>query len=383
MNNSVYIICNYRGAKTKRDLNVFPSGLTYLDYVKDVIKSLNYKVHLVSLSESKTKAYLNWETIHVDDKEEQHYLATLKKSKNGISFALNLLFRMIQLSMWLIKNTNKNDKIFVYHNNSWSYFYSFVEFVSRRRISLLVAEIFGAVYDKGQKNIEEELERIGSKRKCVFINDILPQIVNTQQKYAVCYGNYNTTQMESSSFDDKKTHVVYAGKIDSKNVTDAFLATEVALYLDERYFIHVLGYGSDKDILKIQKRIEEINSEKGFAIIKYEGCLSGTEYDSFLHKCKIGLCTRALSQKLSDYCFPSKTLVYLAHNLIPVCPNLRSFSESRMANGLILVSNDFTPQSIASSIMALPNEKLNCDYSLLLKEMDSEFKTELKNLLED
>ena len=53
-------------------------------------------------------------------------------------------------------------------------------------------------------------------------------------------------------------HILYAGKISTGIINDAFLALNVIKYLPENYRMHIAGYGTDSDILELKEKINEM-----------------------------------------------------------------------------------------------------------------------------
>ena len=70
----------------------------------------------------------------------------------------------------------------------------------------------------------------------------------------VIYGTYNVEKQIANKFDDGKIHCVYAGTFDPRK--GGMSAVNAAKFLDEKYHIHILGFGTEKDkkllIIKIK-----------------------------------------------------------------------------------------------------------------------------------
>jgi len=179
------------------------------------------------------------------------------------------------------------------------------------------------------------------------------------------------------SFDDNKLHIVYAGVIGEEG-TDAFIAAETIRFLPEEYHIHILGYGLKQNITSIKQHITRINRNLGYQAVSYDGCLGGDSYYEFLAKCSIGLCTRVLEDSLSDYTFPSKVMVYLGNNLIPICSPISSVVNSSISD-YVVFAKAVTPESIAESILSVTDFKKN-SIEIKLMELDTNFTKELTRL---
>ena len=234
--------------------------------------------------------------LEIDENEQHLYLKSFRKSSSGFINRLNQFFLYFQILWRLARNTDKNSNILIYHDFGCSYFYSVIQKILKRRVSFIVAEIFSAVYDRGEKKITEEIARLSEGCNYIFINNVLPTKFPNDKPYLVCHGNYRyVTNKEIVT--DEKIHVIYAGKISQGIINDAFIAADIARFLNKQYHVHILGYGTDRDIEALKVKINVINEERGIVAVSYDGCLLGIEYARFLAKCKIGLCTRTLKDE--------------------------------------------------------------------------------------
>lgn len=75
--------------------------------------------------------------------------------------------------------------------------------------------------------------------------------------------------------------------------------------------------------------------------------------------------------------FPSKILVYIRANLSVVASPMACIESSRL-NRVVALSRDKGPGAIADAIMSVGDRATDC--SGILKELDSDFKRDLKAL---
>lgn len=352
MTEVVYILCQYDNGRSGRSLNSPPAGVTYVDYLINVIKATGRKVKVISIATGKNRSYFCSKTDIVDENEEIIYLPTLKQ-RGSFSLRLAQIFSYIQILFFLVFRIKKQDKIILCHDRGISFFYSFVRGFIRKQYYYFIGEIFSAVYDKGADSIQAEIKSVLGVKGYILINKVMPKMLGNIPNYCVCHGRYKLPKGESQDFNDGKIHVVYAGKIDQKDVIDAFVAIQAAEYLDNRYRMHILGYGTPKDIAALENKIAAINKEKQINIVSYDGCLLGAEYEEFLLKCNIGLCTRAMTGYKANLCFPSKTIVYLAHGLDVVAPDIEVLKTSDVSNCITFISGELTPSKVADAIMKI------------------------------
>lgn len=334
---------------TVRKLDYFPS-ICYSEFIAELIEKVVPSEFIISVSLPKYNNYFRNEKVIVSPKQTVLFLSSLKTYGETWLLRLSQLFVVVQLLFFILFKTTKEDVIIVYHVPYVSFLINLIRKFIRGKLIFVVAEIYSAVYGKSERAIQNEINKLLNADGYIFTNDHLKSYFNTRNS-VVIYGDYRSYQgKQLNEVKNDAINVVYAGKIDSEYVKDAFLAVETAKYLSSKYHVYILGYGTQDDILKLQNRILEINKSKGFDIVTYEGRLEGDEYQQFLEKCSIGLCTRVLNEKESSYCFPSKLAVYLSHGIIPVCPKLSIFTVSSLKGALRFVESELTPKNVADVI---------------------------------
>lgn len=371
-----FFICPYNSIYSGRDLSVTPSSVTYSQYIIDAIDSLKVgHLTVIALAGGKNRSY-GYKRVFVSHREDHIYLASINSSLGKVAVRFNQFLLYLQLIVYALFKTKKTDTILIYHDYGLSFIYKLMCFLGGAHFVYVTAEIFSAVYNRGAKKIEQEIGHLKGANSYVFINNLLPEIFNVKT-YAVCYGNYTYARQEVERFNDGLIHAVYAGKI-SSIISDAFLAVECANFCNNNIHIHILGYGNQDDIALLKQRVTEINSQRGFNVISYDGCLSGDDYEVFLSRCQVGLCPRVLTAELAQYCFPSKTMVYLTHGLIPICPNIPVFNRCDFANSLVLVDN-ISPESLADSLNRLSVVDFNPQ--AVVESLDTSFKNSLESII--
>ncbi len=372
----VYFLCDFKTSETKRKLNCSISAMSYSQYIKDSLKNAGLNVIILSTASAITESYSSIEIHEIDNQEKHIYFPSFKKVNNKLLFYMRLLYMYACIIRFLISNSTREDVILVYHNNSLSYFYKIIKVFCKGEIAFVVGEIYSAVFGKNEKKILSEKNRLSVAHKFIFPNDIMPELFKKEKDCAVCYGNYHVHDIKVNQ--NEGINIVYAGKIDRKYVTDAFLALDTIALLDKRYQLRIIGYGEQEDVECLKKKIEELNIKKGYESVRYDGCLTGVELDDYLGACHIGLCTRVLNEEISNYCFPSKTLTYLTHGLLPICPTLSNLTRSKIAPALCFVEQPLTANKLAITILNLPSDFKNSEEFLL--DLDREFIVQLKSL---
>lgn len=176
----------------------------------------------------------------------------------------------------------------------------------------------------------------------------------------------------------KKIHCVYAGTFDPRK-GGASISAEVAEFLPSNYHIHILGFGSDEEIEKIKKIINE-TEKKSKAKVTYDGLLQGEEYINFIQSCQIGLSTQNPNAQFNMTSFPSKILSYMSNGLRVVSIRIQAVEKSKIGN-LIYYYNEYAPESIANAIKSI-NFDDNYNSKQLILKLNEKFLKDIKNILD-
>lgn len=377
---TLFFITSFNSSLSGRDVKCVPSSLTYNHYLIRSFEQLHdTKVKVLSSSISNKRVYWTKKAI-MNGNHEEVYFRSFPKSWGKWAVRLSLLWLYAQLFIFLCLNAKKDDLVIIYHGHGLSFFYKIYNRFLRSKIYYVVGEIFSAVWDLGDDSIKTECSHLKGAEGYIFSNDIMPRLFDVEQKSVVCYGSYDYS-LTPKNTNSKIIHILYAGKISTDIINDAFMALDVIKYLPENYMMHIAGYGEEKDLIELMKKVDCINREANRIIVKYEGNLSGVEYENLLAICQIGLCTRTLRNELSNYCFPSKTLVYLNHDILPICPRIDNLLESKIADRLEFVDGVLSPETIAKTIEAASLKLDGYKNESLIKEMNEEFVKGLKRLL--
>ena len=185
--------------------------------------------------------------------------------------------------------------------------------------------------------------------------------------------------VRDSIFNDDLVHVVYAGTFDLRK-GGGQAAVTAAEYLNDKYHLHILGFGSEEQILEIKDLIK-IVSEKSQCKLSYDGLKIGNDYINFIKSCHIGLSTQNPNATFNETSFPSKILSYMSNGLRVVSIKIPVIENSRVGKYLTYYERQ-TPEEIANAIMSV---NINDDYSArkIIEELDSSFFVQLKKLLRE
>lgn len=372
MANKIYYLIHFDN-KTNR--NVTPSAITKGKYVASALASCSSEVEIVSLAyptkDSQDEVYYQ-----VSENVICH-LFKGKYSNNRIIRYLNHKLYDKKIRKYLKQNVKKDDIIVVYHSLANMKLVKYIKKNITDKIVYEVEEIYGDVINDEKAKIKE-LKAFKNASSYIFSNDYLNSIINTKQlPYVTCYGTYEIPTLYKESFNDNLIHCLYAGTLAQNK--GALNAINVAKYLPNNYLIHILGFGSEKDIADIKNAVNEVNNSYGTTKVIYEGLKLNEEYLKFIQKCQIGLCTQNIDAAFNTTSFPSKILSYMSNGLEVVGVNIAAIKNSKVGQ-YIQFYNVPDEKEIANAILNinLNNKTNNID---VVKELDKEFKEDLKDML--
>ena len=372
MANKIYYLIHFDN-KTNR--NVTPSAITKGKYVASALASCSSEVEIVSLAyptkDSQDEVYYQ-----VSENVICH-LFKGKYSNNRIIRYLNHKLYDKKIRKYLKQNVKKDDIIVVYHSLANMKLVKYIKKNITDKIVYEVEEIYGDVIND-EKTKTKELKAFKNASSYIFSNDYLNSIINTKQlPYVTCYGTYEIPTLYKEAFNDNLIHCLYAGTLAQNK--GALNAINVAKYLPNNYLIHILGFGSEKDIAYIKNAVNEVNNSYGTTKVIYEGLKLNEEYLKFIQKCQIGLCTQNIDAAFNTTSFPSKILSYMSNGLEVVGVNITAIKNSKVGQ-YIQFYNVPDEKEIANAILNinLNNKTNNVD---VVKELDKEFKEDLKDML--
>jgi len=372
MANKIYYLIHFDN-KTNR--NVTPSAITKGKYVASALASCSSEVEIVSLAyptkDSQDEVYYQ-----VSENVICH-LFKGKYSNNRIIRYLNHKLYDKKIRKYLKQNVKKDDIVVVYHSLANMKLVKYIKKNITDKIVYEVEEIYGDVIND-EKTKTKELKAFKNASSYIFSNDYLNSIINTKQlPYVTCYGTYEIPTLYKEAFNDNLIHCLYAGTLAQNK--GALNAINVAKYLPNNYLIHILGFGSEKDIADIKNAVNEVNNSYGTTKVIYEGLKLNEEYLKFIQKCQIGLCTQNIDAAFNTTSFPSKILSYMSNGLEVVGVNIAAIKNSKVGQ-YIQFYNVPDEKEIANAILNinLNNKTNNVD---VVKELDKEFKEDLKDML--
>lgn len=345
-----------------------------MDYICSALTRNNLKVKIISPCwTNNTKGFFKGKEYIKSNYITIKNFATFG-SNNKVLQKINKFFIALQLLLYLIINTKRNEEILVYHSLALILPIKIAKKIKNLSLILEVEEIYSTVW-KGTYDVDKEISYINMADKAIFASDQLQNYFKIN-KSVVVYGSYNYYDKKNFNKKLKKNiDIVYAGSIDKikGGAKNSVLAMN---YLPNKYRLHILGFGNNSDIEELKKLINYVNKEKGYECCRYYGSLDGEKYSEFLLNCDIGLNPQKEGEYM-DFAFPSKILSYLAHGLEVVSTRIKSVEQSKVASRITFSKND-NPQEIAKSVLSI---KIGNQNNNIVRKLDKKFVSDIYKLL--
>ena len=344
-----------------------------IDYICDVMVRAGYGVSLISPSWIEGKGIDYVKKIQLAEFKRVTFFPSIG-SNNKIRNYISIVISLSWLFFYLILNAKKGEKVVVYHSPWIALPLILSKRIKKFKLVLEVEEVYSDVsslhkiFDKFEKKVFECSDYF------LFSTDLLSKKINKNRPFLVLYGSYNVPKKMSNPPNDGKIHLIYAGIIDSHKA-GAFNAIETALYLNDNYIIHVIGFG---EIAKLEKRILEINKISKCKVF-YEGIKQGDEYIEFCQSCHIGLSTQNIEGAYTESSFPSKILSYLSMGLNVVSGDISCVKKSKVSSLVTFYKGD--SKNIAASILTI--DMKSSEYiTSEIKKIGVDFENEIKNIID-
>ncbi|WP_426710497.1 hypothetical protein [Cetobacterium sp. SF1] len=355
--------------------NYVLSAVTKMNYILKTINDLDYNLEIISASTTQNKKIYRSENHRLNDKVNLKIFSNFAWG-NKLVRLCSLMFIQIQILFYFILFVKKNSQVIVYHSLGYITLVKIIKKIKKIDLILEVEEIYGDVI-QNKKIKKKEYSLFKEADKFIFSTELLNEKINIYKKpYTIIYGTYNIENIYNQKFQDNKIHMVYAGTLEITK--GSHMALKIGKYLDEKYHIHILGFGSEIEKIALINLIKEL-SKSTSCLMTYEGTLFGEEYIKFLQKCDIGLCTQNSNTLYSTTSFPSKILSYMTNGLRVVSIKIKSLEKSKL-NNLLYYYFEENPEEIAKKIKEL-NLKDKYNSREEIKKLSKNFKEDIKKLL--
>lgn len=365
--------------------NVVLAATNKMDYIVSALERNGYAVTLISAALSKNGKANPAEEIPIGKCSTLHLPKSLKwgnKFQRGISS----YYSNLQLFLILWKHIQKGDTLIAYHAMSYITILKLLKRIKKFKLVLEAEEIYADVNDNARQR-KKENSLFACADAYIFPTELLNEQLNSENKPCVIsYGTYQVEPERMSKVDyrtnaewsKEKIHVVYAGTFDLRK-GGAMAAAKAAEFLNDRYHVHLLGFGGEEDIKAVQKEMSDASMKSG-CTVTYDGLLRGEEYIRFLQACDIGLSTHNPEGKFNDTSFPSKILSYMANGLQVVSAHIPVVERSAIGGEMYFYHSQ-APKQIANAIKIVDLSDAT-DSREVVSKLDQRFTREIKDLLE-
>lgn len=372
----IFYMAYYNSTNSSERRNAVLSSVNKMNYICEALENNGYNTEIVSASGTTEKKFCKSKKVKLTDKTTLKLFSSLPRL-NRIVSVIDRVILKTKLFLYMIKNTNKDSIVMVYHSLGYMSLVKRLKKLKGFKLIIEAEEIYGDVIGD-EKTSQKEYEFFKIADAFIFPTELLSEKVNTEKKpEVIIYGTYHIEKELPKLFSDGKIHCVYAGTLDPRK-GGAIASAESALFLNENYHIHILGFGNEKEKAETLNTIDSI-SKKSKAKITYDGLLSGEEYIKFIQSCDIGLSTQNPNGKYNDTSFPSKTLSYMANGLRVVSVRIPVVEESGIGK-CVYYYDEQTPENIAKAIKSIDFSE-EYDSRKTIGVLDKAFICDLKTML--
>ena len=372
----IFYMAYYNSTNSSERRNAVLSSVNKMNYICEALENNGYNTEIVSASGATEKKFCKSKKVKLTDKTTIKLFSSLPRL-NRIVSVINRVILKTKLFLYMIKNTNKDSIVMVYHSLGYMSLVKRLKKLKGFKLIIEAEEIYGDVIGD-EKTSQKEYEFFKIADAFIFPTELLSEKVNTVKKpEVIIYGTYHIEKEMPKLFSDGKIHCAYAGTLDPRK-GGAIASAESALFLNENYHIHILGFGNEKEKAEMLNTIDSI-SKKSKAKITYDGLLSGEEYIKFIQSCDIGLSTQNPNGKYNDTSFPSKILSYMANGLRVVSVRIPVVEESGIGK-CVYYYDEQTPENIAKAIKSIDFSE-EYDSRKTIGVLDKAFICDLKTML--
>ncbi len=351
------------------------AATTKSTYIAKAFVKAGYEVEIVSASGTGGGNFCPGSVTQLGDNLTLR-LFDAKSAKTTVQRVFARRFLRKQLKSYLLENVTENDTLLVYHSLAYMDLVQEIKQKKNPKLILETNEVYADV--TGNEKIRpKEMAFLQSADGYVLSTELLLEKVNPQNKpFTVNYGIFAPEKKQFEPlFHDGKIHCVYAGVLEPRK--GAGTAIAAAEFLPSNYHIHIIGFGREEDMAKIQKQVDEM-SAKTECTVTFDGKKSGDEYLQFLQSCQVGFATQSADAAFNETSFPSKVLSYLSNGLRVVSVRIKAIETSKVADLMYFYDGD-SPKAVAEAIQSIDFSD-GYDSRKCLSDLDASFISDCEKL---
>ena len=352
------------------------SAVNKMDYIISCFNDIGYGVDIISASGATENNAYKGSRKKISSNNTLKLFASIGRN-NIIKKLIDQVIIRIQLIFTFFSQIKRNSVVICYHSMGYAKLLTLLKRVFKFKLVLEVEEIYADVIESNKaRKVEDRLFSVADAY--IFPTQMLNEAINRSKKpFCIVHGRYHNEERKKNVLDKEKCHVVYAGTLDPRK--GCIAAVDAAEYLNEKYHLHILGTGNQKELDYLKTEIEKI-TKKTKCMISYEGVKQGEEYIQFLQSCNIGLSPQDPAATFNSTSFPSKILSYLSNGLSVVSINIPAIRNSEIGDFITYFAQQ-TPGEIAEAIKNVDINKIN-DIPERLSYLDQKFKDEIQAIIE-
>ena len=361
------------------------SSKNKLDYIFSILSELDYYFEVLSLCTVTNKRIKKCRTKLTSTSSIVYMSSSPRKSL--LSKLAHLLWDPIKTFFFLIRNIEEGERVYIYHSTAYHKIIRLIKVIKHIYIIMEVEEIYSDVTNDAVAR-RKELDFLQVADAYIFPTQLLSKVVNLCNKpEVIIHGTYQVEYDrnvklftgEKGNEKDRIIHCVYAGTLDPRK-GGAYAAASSAEHLPSNYHVHILGFGSDDDVINMKKLIAKISCVSD-ATVTYDGLLSGEEYIRFIQNCDIGLSTQDPNGAFNGTSFPSKILSYMANGLNVVSIRIPAIETSKVSKE-IFYYDEQTPENIARAILSVDVNSYH-DNRKIIKQLSNDFMNQIKIIIDE
>lgn len=352
------------------------SAVNKMDYIIGALQKAGYRVRVVSPAWTGLSSGHFPERITPLSENAELVCCSSFGAKGKLHRLLRIAHSMFWLFQYLMRNTEKGESVLVYHTVYFSAPVRFAKLFRHFRVVLEAEEVYGNATKLSFPMDRMEKKLLTAADRYLFSTELLAKSFQTNKPYACCYGVYAPAKRLAKPPKDGKIHLLYTGIIDFEK-RGAFNAVEATRFLDERYVLHILGFGETE---KLCTRIAELNRTNQCRII-FDGLRQGDDFIRYCEQCHIGLSTQSMSGAYLQTSFPSKILSYLSMGLSVVSCYIECVSACKIGD-LVTYYHEDDPHQIAEAIRSTSVQNSSAVILKRMEQLDDVFCADLQRLLE-
>ncbi len=371
----IFYISYYSPPSATEKRNAVLSAVNKMDYICESLEKNGCEVEIVSASQALGKSFCKARKEKLTDGTTLKLFSSLPHTNKIVSL-VNRAYIKTQMFFYMLKNAKRDSTVIVYHSLAYMSLVKLLKKLKGFRLIIEAEEVYGDVIGNA-KATEKEYNFFKIADSFIFPTELLSEKVNTEKKpEAVIYGTYHIAKNMSKLFADGKIHCVFSGVLEPRKGVDTAVAA--AEYLTGDYHIHIIGFGRDEYIDRINNLISEV-SEKTECTVTFDGEKIGDEYLQFLQSCQIGFVTQNSEAAYNGTSFPSKTLSYLSNGLRVVSVRIKAIETSKVADLMYFYDGD-DPEDVANAVKSI-NFTDDYDSRREVEKLNHEFSDEISLLI--